>query len=607
MLTPKAYEVALLLHEFREFTIRNSTQWLLGANHHHPIWAKIADTLEAFKLNSDLPQARRLFWECAKCSTRVDYRRLECPACASGVEEFADGIETEAHSISGIIDPTARSRARQRGQMNYRQGPNYSQWYCLRCQRKTISQYEPCDHCEKLDAGWPVGHDCAAVDRTVDGSGGGGTAPNDVIVLVEGAGGGGGGGGSSVYPVKVLNMGTPEDIENMKAAIAGFTPTGGGGGGTTIKFAECDCPVSINGDDGVCTECGGTVPQATAEPVTSYRTYDQGNLYARLSTAGGDPRKCRVCGCSDLDAERACKTATGIDCHWIQPDLCSSCLPGVRVPSGNLRADEGDVRIHYGLPHHFGAYMLARQFVKERSAADVALKIATAMVEAVAEHDSAEPASAPAQSEPPTDLKPIAEFTPEELRELLEGAVKIFKIIDEAIRSGPLFGEDLLDLIQDTVTETLEVLGEIRSQVDASGMVGEAIEAATRRCRGCGCTDVDCGACAIVTGQPCHWVEADLCSACLPGVCIPTDDPKADLVNLKRHHGSDPIAIGISRMREARKVTGLTSTVPVSSLPTLRQCQRAVGTPRPIVDPCGCDHPNSCARVDAYTTEGDEG
>jgi hypothetical protein len=37
-----------------------------------------------------------------------------------------------------------------------------------------------------------------------------------------------------------------------------------------------------------------------------------------------------------------------------------------------------------------------------------------------------------------------------------------------------------------------------------------------RRCRVCGCTDNDCRQCIEKTGQPCHWVEADLCSACVP-------------------------------------------------------------------------------------------
>ncbi len=37
-----------------------------------------------------------------------------------------------------------------------------------------------------------------------------------------------------------------------------------------------------------------------------------------------------------------------------------------------------------------------------------------------------------------------------------------------------------------------------------------------RRCRVCGCTEDDCSQCIEKTGEPCHWVDADLCSACVP-------------------------------------------------------------------------------------------
>lgn len=36
-----------------------------------------------------------------------------------------------------------------------------------------------------------------------------------------------------------------------------------------------------------------------------------------------------------------------------------------------------------------------------------------------------------------------------------------------------------------------------------------------RACRECDCTDDYCAWCIRKTGGPCHWVEADLCSACL--------------------------------------------------------------------------------------------
>ena len=45
-------------------------------------------------------------------------------------------------------------------------------------------------------------------------------------------------------------------------------------------------------------------------------------------------------------------------------------------------------------------------------------------------------------------------------------------------------------------------------------MVGVIPGGVDGKCRVCGCTDDDCGGCYERTGEPCYWVEADLCSAC---------------------------------------------------------------------------------------------
>lgn len=45
-----------------------------------------------------------------------------------------------------------------------------------------------------------------------------------------------------------------------------------------------------------------------------------------------------------------------------------------------------------------------------------------------------------------------------------------------------------------------------------------------RACCVCGCTDNDCRGCIERTGRPCYWVEADLCSACLPPPLIDIRD-----------------------------------------------------------------------------------
>ncbi len=59
-----------------------------------------------------------------------------------------------------------------------------------------------------------------------------------------------------------------------------------------------------------------------------------------------------------------------------------------------------------------------------------------------------------------------------------------------------------------------------------------------RSCRVCGCTDKDCSRCIERTGLACHWIDADLCSACkefaqvaqpverhVEGVCVEGSTP----------------------------------------------------------------------------------
>lgn len=35
-------------------------------------------------------------------------------------------------------------------------------------------------------------------------------------------------------------------------------------------------------------------------------------------------------------------------------------------------------------------------------------------------------------------------------------------------------------------------------------------------CRICGCTELNCSQCIERTGEACHWVQPNLCSACKP-------------------------------------------------------------------------------------------
>lgn len=49
-----------------------------------------------------------------------------------------------------------------------------------------------------------------------------------------------------------------------------------------------------------------------------------------------------------------------------------------------------------------------------------------------------------------------------------------------------------------------------------------------RSCRVCGCTQDNCQQCIEKTGEPCHWVEEDLCSACVPKPVEPVQQPIQD-------------------------------------------------------------------------------
>lgn len=50
-----------------------------------------------------------------------------------------------------------------------------------------------------------------------------------------------------------------------------------------------------------------------------------------------------------------------------------------------------------------------------------------------------------------------------------------------------------------------------------------------RVCRVCGCTEDDCRRCAEKTGEPCRWVEPDLCSACAPSLESDNGEDSEDL------------------------------------------------------------------------------
>lgn len=57
-------------------------------------------------------------------------------------------------------------------------------------------------------------------------------------------------------------------------------------------------------------------------------------------------------------------------------------------------------------------------------------------------------------------------------------------------------------------------LRELMAEFEEMRQQDNVVSSSTWTCRVCGCTDDDCRQCIERTGEPCYWVEEDLCSAC---------------------------------------------------------------------------------------------
>lgn len=73
-----------------------------------------------------------------------------------------------------------------------------------------------------------------------------------------------------------------------------------------------------------------------------------------------------------------------------------------------------------------------------------------------------------------------------------------------------VFNPDCLNHINGFISEQMAERKRIKEGPCRSAAIRDI-----RRCRVCGCTDDDCHQCIEKTGKPCHWVEDDLCSACI--------------------------------------------------------------------------------------------
>lgn len=84
----------------------------------------------------------------------------------------------------------------------------------------------------------------------------------------------------------------------------------------------------------------------------------------------------------------------------------------------------------------------------------------------------------------------------------------------------PFTRPDLLKLaraVEDALTgivyrDDAQIVDEVLAKAYGSP---ERVEIAVGHCcRSCGCSDLDCSGCVERTGEPCEWIEDDLCSSC---------------------------------------------------------------------------------------------
>jgi PRTRC genetic system protein E len=119
------------------------------------------------------------------------------------------------------------------------------------------------------------------------------------------------------------------------------------------------------------------------------------------------------------------------------------------------------------------------------------------------------------------------------------------------------------------VTENKDPMGNINlsfeKDIDTTGLEGEEVEPVEiitntepeRKCRVCGCTQDNCKQCIEKTGQPCSWVEYDLCSACVDEPELKVVDSRASTQTEVRTDNVVTIAEGLS----TNFFTQLTKTV----------------------------------------------
>jgi len=72
------------------------------------------------------------------------------------------------------------------------------------------------------------------------------------------------------------------------------------------------------------------------------------------------------------------------------------------------------------------------------------------------------------------------------------------------------------ELVRLILESGVNLVGKVPGEILNSPKNGDSIETDIpyNVCRQCGCTEYDCNQCIEAQGEPCHWVEPDLCSRC---------------------------------------------------------------------------------------------
>lgn len=102
--------------------------------------------------------------------------------------------------------------------------------------------------------------------------------------------------------------------------------TGKKKGKTCDRWLCATCATRIGPNTDLCPPHARKREEAKAELEALAIEAREAILHAPDACALWDEATCRVCGCTDDDCSQ-CVEKTGAPCSWVEPDLCSACVP----------------------------------------------------------------------------------------------------------------------------------------------------------------------------------------------------------------------------------------------------------------------------------------